>query len=114
MEYLVDVHGHHTVAEALRYGLAQGPTLSPTLFNISMDEILRALDNGERGIDLGGIRVIGSAWSDDLTLIVTEDNLQATLDKLEMELGKYEKEAKMSKVCIVPLNIKHNRRQSTP
>ena len=62
MEYLVDVHGHHTVAEALRYGLAQGPTLSPTLFNISMDEILRALDNGERGIDLGGIRVIGSAW----------------------------------------------------
>jgi hypothetical protein len=99
----VDVHGHLTDQQAQRTGMAQGPTMSPTYFNISMSPLLEELDDGTIGIQIGDRKILGAAWSDDLILLTTEDKLQHTLDKVHTAMRKYKKMTNKDKVYIVPM-----------
>ena len=101
--YQVDVHGHLTDQQAQQTGMAQGPTMSPTYFNISMSPLLEELDDGTIGIQIGDRKILGAAWSDDLILLTTEDKLQQTLDKVHATMKKYKKMTNKDKVYIVPM-----------
>uniref|UniRef100_I3KYI1 Reverse transcriptase domain-containing protein n=1 Tax=Oreochromis niloticus TaxID=8128 RepID=I3KYI1_ORENI len=53
----------------LNVGVKQGDPLSPLLFNLALDPLLRTLDVEGRGFDVGGQRVTSFAFADDLVLV---------------------------------------------
>jgi hypothetical protein len=61
--YQVDVHGHLTEEQTQETGVAQGPSMSPTYFNISMSPLLKELDDGTGtiGIQVGDRLILGVA-----------------------------------------------------
>jgi hypothetical protein len=103
VRYQVDVHGHLTDDQKQETGMAQGPTLSPTYFNISMCPLLASLDDGTIGIKVGDTTILGVAWSDDLFFLTTEDKLQQALDKINDAMKNYKKVANKDKVYIIPM-----------
>lgn len=52
----------------LNVGVKQGDPLSPLLFNLALDPLLRTLDVEGRGFEVGGRRVTSFAFADDLVL----------------------------------------------
>jgi hypothetical protein len=103
VRYQVDVHGHLTDEQKQETGMAQGPTLSPTYFNISMCPLLAELDDGTIGIKVGDTTILGVAWSDDLFFLTTEDKRQQTLDIINNAMKKYKKVTNNDKVYIIPM-----------
>ena len=101
--YRVHIHGHKSPEFWQKNGLGQGPTLSPGKFNISMDPVLRELEESGAGVVVGDELTLGVAWSDDLLLLVREDRLQDVLRAVERVSGKYRKKTKADKVHITPL-----------
>jgi len=78
----------------IKQGVIQGDTLSPTIFIIMMDPLLRWLEVGDRGLDTGivnnstGDRLIVSseAYADDLTTISRSIQDQR---KQNIKIGEY-------------------------
>ncbi|KAK7878986.1 hypothetical protein WMY93_034179 [Mugilogobius chulae] len=55
---------------AIKLGVKQGDPLSPTLFNLSLDPLLYALDKMGRGVEFGEDSTVTSlAYADDLVLL---------------------------------------------
>ena len=77
-------------------GLAQGPGLSPTKFNISVDPILWELQAAGAGIR-GEHTILGFAWSDDITLLVERHILPLILHVAETAASKVGKSWKHTK-----------------
>ena len=55
-------------AFAVNTGLRQGDGLSPTLFNLVLEKVVRSLENVPGGVNLGG-RIKGLGYADDLDLL---------------------------------------------
>lgn len=78
-----------------KVGLRQGCPLSPTLFNIFLNELLVKLEDGNKGFkiatrDTGGkntvTHIAGLAFADDIALLAeTPENLQQLLDTCTTE-----------------------------
>ena len=64
-------------------GVKQGDNLSPTLFNILLNDLPQEINSLNKGIDLDGYLLSILLYADDIALIAgTEDDLQCMLDKL--------------------------------
>jgi hypothetical protein len=73
-----------------------------------MNPILRELEKLDVGVKIQDRKILGTVWSDDLTLLVTESQLQNTLVALGNILGMHKKTVKFSKVQVIPLQQKRN------
>jgi hypothetical protein len=103
MKYKVKVHSTHTTQFQQKRGLGQGPILSPGKYNISTHPLLEFMEKAGAGITVDGEVILGTAWSDDLLLLVYEDKLEQVMQQLEVASGKYQKKTKESKVFLQAL-----------
>ena len=74
-------HGN-TRTIKIKDSIRQGGVLSTTLYGILMDEISKALENEETGIELieGVLRIGSLLWVDDVIVLEEEGKLQPPLD----------------------------------
>ncbi|XP_030406028.1 uncharacterized protein LOC115645479 [Gopherus evgoodei] len=67
----------------IRSGVKQGCPLSPIIFSLAMEPLLRAISDGADGFDLHGERVNVLAYADDLVLIADDpERLQGMLNTI--------------------------------
>lgn len=95
--YMLDsrckVKFNSTISEELTIntGLRQCDALSPVLFNISLESVIRRIiQNKPQGLNTGQEKqIILAAYADDVVVIAeTEDNLMRTTEILSEEAGK--------------------------
>ena len=66
----------------LTTGIRQGDSLSPTLFNIIIDEIIMEVKKVKQGYRMGDKEIVAICYADDVVLkSESEDNLQWLLYK---------------------------------
>ena len=74
----------------LTTGIRQGDSLSPTLFNIIVDEIITEVEKVERGYQMGDKKIKAICYADDVVLISeSEDGLQRLLYKIEQTASTF-------------------------
>ena len=75
----------------VRRGVRQGCVLSPYLFNILAEMVMReALDGYEGGLQLGGRRVTNLRYADDIVLLAcSETDLQDLVNRLDVVSKRY-------------------------
>lgn len=91
-----------------RKGVRQGCILSPVLFNIYGEYIMRQVcDEWEGGVSIGGAKITNLRYADDTTLFATsEEEMSKLLDRLERisrDMGLLINRAK-TKVMVVDRN----------
>ena len=71
---VIQANGRRSVPIMLKRGVRQGDPLSPLLFNMVMDQVLRRLDECNIGTDLGNRRLAAVSYADDLVLCADTRN----------------------------------------
>ena len=72
-------------------GICQGCILSPCLFNLYTESIMRnvGLDEAQAGVKISGRNINNLRYSDDTTLMAeSEEDLKSLLMKVKEETGK--------------------------
>ena len=82
------VNGQHSAAIRIRRGVKQGDPLSPILFNMVVDQLLRRLELSGSGVDLDGRRLPGLAFADDLLLFGSDEQEVEELAKITVDFYK--------------------------
>ena len=74
----------------IRKGVCQGCILSPCLFNLYAEYIMRnaGLDEAQTGIKIAGRNINNLRYADDTTLMAESKNLKSLLIKVKEESGK--------------------------
>ncbi|VEN62954.1 unnamed protein product, partial [Callosobruchus maculatus] len=87
----VRVDGNLSDQTAFRKGVRQGCLLSPKLFNIYSEFVMRqVLDNWNGGKTFGGSKISNLRFADDTTLIAaSQEELVALLNVLEQHSAAY-------------------------
>ena len=75
----------------LKKGVRQGCVLSPYLFNILAEMVMReTLDGFQSGLQIGGQMITNLGYADDIILLATsEAELQELVDRLDRVSRKY-------------------------
>lgn len=89
---VVKIEGNNTEEIEIRRGVRQGCVLSPMLFNLYSEEIMkRALDDETKGLKINGVPINNIRYADDTILMAANLNdLQILVDKVNTsseELG---------------------------
>ena len=63
-------------------GLRQGCVLSPLLFSLYINGVVTRLHNGKCGVQCGGDMIPGLLFTDDTTLVASDEGLEKSLDVL--------------------------------
>ena len=91
-------------------GLKQGDTLSPTMFNIYINDIVQEVKSTGKGIIIDGFNICVLIYADDIVLMSdSEDGLQEMLDKVYNWSQKW-----MVKFNAAKSNILHVRQPHIP
>ena len=84
----VSINGKLTDWFNIGYGVRQGDTLSPTLFNIFINDLIDDVNSLNLGVSIGNRKLSILLYADDVVLLAdTESELQAILNKVS-EWGK--------------------------
>jgi hypothetical protein len=71
-------------------GLRQGDSLSPILFNVALEKVVREMNMGQQeGVNLQGHTIILLAYADDLVLVTeSQEELKSLFRRLEKSSSK--------------------------
>ena len=108
LSYTVEHCGHETEVIEQKFGLGQGPSLSPTKFNVSISPVLYELEEAGAGVTVGGRNITEVGWSDDLAIIIKDPHATRVLKALELASGKFRKILHNEKVHAVHLHTHFN------
>ena len=79
-------------------GVRQGCNLSPTLFSLYVNDLLEYVSELAEGVSVGNDWVRGVMFADDLVLVAeSEEDLQRSLDRLDLYCEKWSLEVNMAK-----------------
>lgn len=118
-EYIMDVYAKSTslYCDSWRsgkirpaYGVKQGDPMSPVIFNMMVDRLLKQLPEG--GAKIGGLSLNAAAFADDMLLFATTPmGLQKLLDRSTNFLCKCGLRVNASKCMTVALrNVPHEKK----
>ena len=95
--------GERLEAFGVDQGVAQGCSLSPILFSVFINGLLREVEEAEIGIDLsGGGRLGGLLFADDFVGdSETKDQLQSLIDVVHAYCRKWRLKANVSKSAVM-------------
>ena len=83
-------------------GVRQGDSLSPTLFNIYINDLIIDLNSMDLGVDINGRRVCCLLYADDIVIFCnTESDLQKLLDRAHRWCYKWKMQINYEKSNIV-------------
>ena len=86
-------------------GIRQGDSLSPTLFNLVMDEIIKEVKTAGRGYRMGNKEIKICCYADDVVLISEdEDNLQRLLFRFQNIAEKFNMAISIEKTQSLTVN----------
>ena len=103
----VRIEGENTEAFEVRTGLRQGCILSPTLFNITLDYIMRRAMEGKEGIKVDGRSLKDAEYADDAALLAeTLISVVALTNYLASESEKFGLKLNIPKTKIMAVTRK--------
>ena len=86
-------------------GVAQGCTMSPTLFKIYINDLIRAVEAVRQGVQVGGKSVSGLMFADDFVGVSeTPEGLQEQIDAAVGYTRKWRLSANVGKCAVVVCN----------
>src|SRR3984885_14147392 len=87
----IRIDGEYSEQGVVGRGVRQGCPLSPLLFNIYIEEIIKeALEDLEEGIKVGGMRIRALRFADDQAMMAgSEEGLQTIIDRLNTTSKEY-------------------------
>ena len=94
----------------IKRGVRQGCILSPCMFNIYTEYLIReALEDGE-GININGQTITNIRYADDTIILAESGQLQHMIDKLDATCEQYgmAMNAKKTKTMIVEKHLRNN------
>ena len=102
VECAVRINGHLTNWFPVNLGLKQGCILSPSLFNIYIDGLVKKIKASGVGIDIGDHIISVLLYADDLALISeSEEDLQSLLNILYEWSNQWEMSVNLAKTKVV-------------
>jgi len=95
----IRIEGEYSEPGLIGRGVRQGCPLSPLLFNIYIEELIReALEDTEEGIKVGGKLVKALRFADDQAMLAgREDELQKMMDRLNTVSIQYKMKINIKK-----------------
>ncbi|VEN39858.1 unnamed protein product [Callosobruchus maculatus] len=108
----VRIDGNLSDQIATRKGLRQGCVLSPMLFNIYSEFVMRPvllLDNWNGGITIGGSKISNLRFADDTTLIAaSQEELVDLLNNLEQRSAAHDLGINYNKTKVMIIDRDHD------
>jgi hypothetical protein len=84
MNSFIRLNGHFTECFPIQSGVRQGDNLSPTLFGLYVNDLIKNINNLNLGVVYGDAKISILAYADDIALIAdSEENLQIMLNTLQ-------------------------------
>jgi hypothetical protein len=85
-------------------GVRQGCCLSPTLFNIYLEEIIRECVDGDQGVCIGGRRIVCIRFADDMALVAeSRQELGSILGRLSTTCRKFGMKINVGKTKVMTI-----------
>jgi hypothetical protein len=99
-------------AVPIRNGVRQGDPLSPLLFNMVIDEALRAVEALGTGLQIDGVTIYGTGFADDIAFVAsTKVGLQKAVDTALSTLKLSGLEANAAKCATISVVIRPKTKQ---
>ena len=97
------LEGEKSAMFSVEQGVAQGCSLSPILFSVFINDLLKDVEQAELGIQLSsGKRVGGMLFADDFVGVsVSRENLQKLIDVVRGYCNKWRLKANVSKSAVM-------------
>ena len=110
----VILNRHLTESFPTKVGVRQGDTLSPTLFNIYINDLAICLNNSRKGIKLNeNLEVTSLFYADDLVIMAeTTDNLQSLLNILHQWCQQWRMSINIGKTKVMHIRNKTQARSN--
>jgi hypothetical protein len=105
----IKINNYYTQPFDIQSGVKQGDPLSPTLFCILIDELIKEVTNLNIGIDLDGFKISVLAFADDIVLMATnEKDLDFILRHVEQWCDNFRLKVNIDKTKIVHFRPKRS------